>query len=110
MYVKVKGFSGIACYVVGHPQRRVPDYVCVTDTDEETGEETVQEYLDTDFEFSEGELVNDTDRYVVVMVGDDRRHTVDVDDCEEIADDEFCLECGQMGCMHGRADDGLEDY
>lgn len=104
MYVKVKGWKGIAFYVVGHPQTRRPEYVYVTDTDEDTGEETEQEYLDIDFQYSEGEMVDDTDRYIVVMVGDDRKHIVDVDDCEEISGEDFCSECGQMGCMHGRAE------
>lgn len=40
----------------------------------------------------------------VVMVGDDRRHIVDVDELEPIADDDYCGECGQIGCAHdGRA-------
>ena len=43
-------------------------------------------------------------RCVVVMVGDDRKHVVDADDCVEIAREAYCGECGQMGCGH----DGLE--
>ena len=47
--------------------------------------------------------VRSVDGYMVqaVMVGDDRVHKVDVKDCEEINDDEFCSECGQMGCGNG---------
>lgn len=34
----------------------------------------------------------------VVMVGDDRVHTVDVDALTPIGDDEYCSGCGQIGC------------
>ena len=37
---------------------------------------------------------------VVVMVGDDKKHTVDREDCTVIDEDEFCSVCGQMGCTH----------
>jgi hypothetical protein len=37
-----------------------------------------------------------------IMVGDDRRHVIDVTDLEWIEDDAFCRECGSTGCMHGR--------
>lgn len=44
------------------------------------------------------------DRAKVVMVGDDRVHDVDVDDCEELDEEDYCHSCGQVGCTH----DGLE--
>jgi hypothetical protein len=34
------------------------------------------------------------------MVGDDRKHTVDVDDLTELADGAYCHSCGQIGCTH----------
>ena len=36
----------------------------------------------------------------VVMVGDDRKRNVDVDDCFSLARKSFCQECGQIGCGH----------
>lgn len=36
----------------------------------------------------------------VVMVGDDKRHTVDKDDCTPIEREDYCGECGQIGCSH----------
>jgi hypothetical protein len=38
------------------------------------------------------------------MVGDDREHIVDVDDLTEIAREDYCGVCGQIGCSH----DGLD--
>lgn len=35
---------------------------------------------------------------VVVMVGDDQKHSVDREDCKEINRTEFCSGCGQTGC------------
>lgn len=32
------------------------------------------------------------------MVGDDRVHLVDPDDLTKIEDDDYCHECGQVGC------------
>jgi len=37
-------------------------------------------------------------RVVVVMVGDDREHTVDPEDLTRLDDDAYCAECGQIGC------------
>lgn len=42
----------------------------------------------------------DTDRVVAVMVGDDRRHIIDVSDLTEIAENDYCSVCGQIGCCH----------
>lgn len=41
-----------------------------------------------------------TDRVVVVMVGDDARHIVDVDDLTPLERSAYCGECGQIGCGH----------
>ena len=35
---------------------------------------------------------------IYVMVGDDREHHVDLHDVSPLKDDEFCGECGQVGC------------
>lgn len=40
----------------------------------------------------------------VVMIGDDVPHKVDRDDFKEVAREDFCGECGQVGCAH----DGLD--
>lgn len=76
-HVRVKGWKGIAFYVVG------PETAPDEDT-EWSGYKTP------------------TGKVIVVMVGDDRKHAVDPEDCTPIASEDFCGECGQMGCGHGR--------
>lgn len=48
------------------------------------------------------EWVDDPEHDTVwaVMVGDDRRHMVDVDDLTLLGDLDYCAECGQVGCEH----------
>ena len=43
------------------------------------------------------------------MVGDDRYHRVDRDDCKPLKRKEFCMECGQTGCGCCVIDDEEED-
>src|SRR5271170_6815307 len=59
------------------------------------------------YEGLEGKATEDTEwdgiyvptgMVVMVMVGDDREHIIDPDDCTEIAEDDYCPECGQIGC------------
>jgi hypothetical protein len=40
------------------------------------------------------------DAVIAVMVGDDRKHEIEVSELEVIGDDEFCRSCGQIGCGH----------
>jgi hypothetical protein len=44
-----------------------------------------------------------TDRLVVCMVGDDCHYAVETDEVVELAREDYCGECGQVGCTH----DGL---
>lgn len=81
MAVRVKGWRGVAFNVLGPEMNEVED------------ENGVWE-----------ELLPSPDRVRVVMVGDDKVHVVDKDDCTEIPEDDYCHECGQIGCTHdGRA-------
>lgn len=41
-----------------------------------------------------------TGRVIAVMVGDDRRHSLDPEDFTMIDDLDYCAECGQIGCTH----------
>lgn len=43
----------------------------------------------------------DGDTAIVQMVGDDRRHRVDLDSLTRLEDSQFCGGCGQIGCGHG---------
>ncbi len=96
---RVKSWKlAVAVYVAGYPQVWEPDTYLCTDDD---GNEWEQED-----ECGEGEWVDDTEcgDVLVVMVGDDRKHRVSVDDLELLGDLDYCAECGQIGCGHdGRA-------
>lgn len=58
--------------------------------------------------FDDGEETGETypsdTQVIAVMVGDDRRHTVDIDDLTAIAEDDYCHVCGQIGCGHDGRD------
>ena len=43
-------------------------------------------------------ICNRTGQVVMCMVGDDRWFVFDASDCEPIGDDDYCSECGQIGC------------
>lgn len=45
-----------------------------------------------------------TGNVVATMVGDDRHFSIDPDDLTAIDDDDFCHECGQVGCCHDGRD------
>jgi len=84
--VRVRGWRGVAFRFYGHPIEQREVWVNIED-DEDRG-------------FYELEESEDADRAVVVMVGDDRKHVVDLDDLSPLADSEFCASCGQIGCGH----------
>ena len=71
--VMVSGYSGVAFYV--HRWQTIPD---------------------EDTEWSG--IENETGMIEVVMVGDDRVFVVDPDDLTAISEDDYCPECGQIGC------------
>ncbi len=49
-------------------------------------------------------MENRTGMLVCRMIGDDRDFIFDPDDIEPLDRDEYCSECGQIGCGH----DGLD--
>lgn len=55
--------------------------------------------------FDEPELAEVPGRVLAVMVGDDHRHEVDVEDLALLPDDGYCPGCGQTGCGHYRDTD-----
>jgi hypothetical protein len=86
-------FAGVALRIHGYPKIWVPDIFLMTDEDG-------NEYEDEDP--SEGEWEDDlgSDRILVRMVGDDSKHSVYVSDLTEISEDDYCNECGAIGCGH----------
>lgn len=90
--VRVRGFSGVACRVIGLEQVWDPCLALCEDEDGNTYEE------DT----GDGEWIDgDGSRVFVRMVGDDHKYLVDIDDCTPIDEEEFCSCCGQIGCAWG---------
>jgi hypothetical protein len=69
----VRGYDGVAFYVLGWE----------TEPDEDT-------------EWSGYEVR--TGRVVCVMIGDDRKHSVDADDVIPLNPSAYCRDCGQIGC------------
>jgi hypothetical protein len=69
----VEGWRGIAFYF--HAVETVPD------------EDTVW----SGYEIPTGNVI-------MVMVGDDKSHSVDPEDVSTLPDGSYCLDCGQVGC------------
>lgn len=74
---QVKGWSGIAWRVLGWE----------TEPDQDT-EWTGME--------------NRTGKVCARMVGDDKMFSFDPEEVSELKEEEYCPECGQIGCGHGR--------
>ena len=92
---RVKRWPGVAVRIYGYPQVWEP---CMAILEDEDGEEFEE---DT----GEGEWVNDMDGDVlVVMVGDDKRHRVSIEDLIPLDELDYCAECGQIGCGHDGRD------
>ena len=85
----VSGYRGIAFYFFGYP--KVWEVATFLATDEDGNEYEAPS--------DDGEWIEDcTGRVVMIMVGDDHKFTVDESDCTEISEDDYCHECGQIGC------------
>jgi hypothetical protein len=107
---RIAGWSGVAWRAIGYAtvwtderweylgDEDDPDAGC-DDYYERTGyyypDENPANYL-----YFEPEQVEDRTRVRVVMIGDDQVFTVDVDDCLPLSREDYCGECGQIGCMH----------
>lgn len=101
-YVRVKSFKGCACVYLG-PGREFVVPECQghePDLDDPRQEQGETFYCDGSCE--EGEWVEYEDLARVRMVGDDQVHEVTTDECSPLDDDDFCADCGQLGCSHGR--------
>ena len=95
-HYRIAGYGGIAWYLRGYAKTYTEEsweYIGEGDTEDEAN------YL-----YNEPEQVVDTTRVIAVMVGDDRPFEVDVDELTLLPREDFCGQCGQIGCTH----DGLE--
>lgn len=71
--VRVRQYAGIACVILGE-----------------------QVEADDDTEWSG--CKNTTGQWVAHMIGDDRLFLVEASDIQTLAREEYCGECGQIGC------------
>lgn len=87
---KVEGWPGVAVRIDGYVKTWDP-YIAI-DEDEDGNE--------IEIETGEGEWVDDVESGMVnvVMIGDDAKHVVDISDLTEIDDEDYCSDCGQLGC------------
>jgi len=79
--VRVAGYKGVACRYIG------------------PGKSAARRIVDHEWE---GYEYTDPGVARIHMVGDDRVFEVDIDDCKKLSEDGFCVDCGQIGCSHGR--------
>jgi len=77
---RVHGYGAVAFYLLGYETTRDEDY-------EWTGIED-----------------ENRDRVRAVMVGDDYVWMIDVEDLAVLDEDDYCHECGQIGCAHDGRD------
>ena len=101
---QVQGSAGVAYYLLGWEAEQKP-MICFVERCEECGEplhnDDDHEYVAKEYEeedWSETELVRSGDNVIAVMVGDDHKWSVDKSDLIEINEDDYCAECGQIGC------------
>lgn len=88
---RIKGYDGIAWFIVGYDKKFVPDIIEYIDSDG-----TVYE----DESHYDGEWQEDTESGILLacMLGDDRTFKFDISDFIKLDDDEYCSCCGQVGC------------
>ena len=91
----VDGMPGVAWRIIEHPMLEVE---CQGHPDDGDFDGPMGETFYCDGS-CEGDPV-DEDKVVAIMVGDDRRHVIDVDELTPIDEDDFCHGCGQVGCGH----------
>lgn len=105
--VKVRGFSGVACRVIGPQTEPGPtEFTCYEcNGNMSHGSSSVPP---CDVCEGNGYLYDDdpepteTGKLLVVMIGDDHKYAVDPEDCELIDEDEESIcSCGQLGCGWG---------
>jgi hypothetical protein len=88
----VAGYRGVAWYLVGYDTTMTAEAWTFAGTDDDDPED------DMLYVYDEPEEVEDRERVRAIMVGDDRVFIFDVDELSQIEDEDYCHECGQIGC------------
>lgn len=103
----VDGYRGIAWYVLGWELAPLSTWMCqdcdAAGYERPQGGGATTSKGDPDCEHLSIAWDQDTERtgrVVAVMVGDDRRFVVDEEDVTPLAREDYCGECGQVGCTH----------
>lgn len=90
---RVEGYGGIAFRVLSYVQEWTEDEYVLVCTDEDCAHDTESCYA-----YERGTPTENLERVNVVMVGDDTIHNIGVDELQPLAEDAYCVECGQVGC------------
>jgi len=110
---RVQGYEGVAWRILGWNTQQVyeeEEYDCPNGDCREGYDELQDRQCGTCegsgsvYRTSEEAVERDTGMIVAVMVGDDRKFVLDAGDITPIAREDYCGQCGQIGCTH----DGLE--
>ena len=97
--VSVERYEGIAFRFDGHPiiyDEPTWELTCeLPEDDDHTHDSDRCGYWSFDEDGQE-----DEDRAVCHMVGDNHKFNFDINRLTPLADEDFCGECGQIGCCH----------
>lgn len=106
---RVKGYRGVAWYVLGWKTQAVSPWFCLNCSccgfERDGGGGVTLEQGDKtcdhdNITYSDEPEYERTGEIVAVMVGDDRRFTFDLNEISPLEREEYCGECGQIGCSH----------
>ena len=91
-FYQVAGWGGVAWTVRGYATYWTEEKWEFVGTEGDDPED------DRFYVYDEPEQVEDRERVLCVMVGDDTVYTHDVEDLTVIGEEDFCHGCGQIGC------------
>lgn len=93
VHYRVAGYGGVAFYLLGYAQITTqPEAELVCEDDDCDHDEWFCWSMPDPF------TADDLERVRAVMVGDDTVHVVEVEDLTALPREDFCGECGQVGC------------
>lgn len=100
-YVQSRTYKGISMVVIGNTKEMI-EIECnhFSEDDEYQGF-----CYDCESYYEEPDYRVLDDLYDCVMVGDDQVHSIDIADLTLLDSNEFCIECGQIGCSVYTLDD-----
>ncbi len=94
---RIEGCGGVAFRVTGwiKEYRQEDDQIICEDL------ECDHQLSDMCWSAGETSIVESDEWIKAVMIGDDREDSFHIDRLSPLTDDQFCRECGQIGCGHG---------